>query len=135
MRRVVTLLSQVATTLDDNVGLRAQMDQSSKAAKRCQDDNLLLKQASLLRAHVYNFAFKNLSQTGTDTETRSEVWMPSKSIFFPYKQALLDEEKVMSAKNQQLRSEIEKLEKQVKAAEEGEQIWSGFKWVTVKWGR
>lgn len=57
MRRVVTLLNQVAATLDDNVGLRAQMDQSSKAAKRCQDDNLLLKQASLFRAHLYNFAF------------------------------------------------------------------------------
>lgn len=33
----------------------------------------------------------------------------------------MDEEEVMSAKNQQLRQEIEKLEKQVKAAEEGEQ--------------
>ncbi|XP_075883266.1 B-cell receptor-associated protein 29-like [Nelusetta ayraudi] len=76
MRRVVTLLNQVAATLDDNAGLQAQMDGAVKAAKRCQDDNLLLKQA------------------------------------------LLAEEKVMSAKNQQLRSEIEKLEKQVKAAEE-----------------
>lgn len=76
MRRVVTLLNKVAATLDDNAGLQAQMDGAVKAAKRCQDDNLLLKQA------------------------------------------LLDEEKVMSAKNQQLRLEIEKLEKQVKAAEE-----------------
>lgn len=41
-------------------------------------------------------------------------------VFF-CNQALLDEEEVMSAKNQQLRQEIEKLEKQVKAAEEGEQ--------------
>lgn len=48
----------------------------------------------------------------------------TKHFFFLYKQALLDEEKVMSAKNQQLRLEIEKLEKEVKAAEEGEQIMS-----------
>lgn len=46
MRRVVTLLNQVAATLDDNTGLQAQMDNTVKAAKRCQDDNLLLKQVS-----------------------------------------------------------------------------------------
>lgn len=46
MRRVVTLLNQVATTLDNNTGLQAQMDHAIKAAKRCQDDNLLLKQVS-----------------------------------------------------------------------------------------
>lgn len=46
MRRVVTLLNQVAATLDDNTGLQAQMDNAIKAAKRCQDDNLLLKQVS-----------------------------------------------------------------------------------------
>lgn len=46
MRRVVTLLNQVAATQDDNAGLQAQMDGAVKAARRCQDDNLLLKQAS-----------------------------------------------------------------------------------------
>ncbi len=35
-------------------------------------------------------------------------------------QALLDEERSMSAKNQQLKVEVEKLAGQVKAAEEGE---------------
>lgn len=46
MRRVVTLLNQVAVTLEDNTGLQAQMDSAVKAAKQCQDDNLLLKQVS-----------------------------------------------------------------------------------------
>lgn len=57
MRRVVTLLNQVAATLDDNAGLRAQMDGAAKAAKRCQDDNLLLKQASPAQAHLNNIVF------------------------------------------------------------------------------
>lgn len=52
MRRVVTLLNQVAATLDDNAGLQAQMDGAVKAAKRCQDDNLLLKQASPAQADL-----------------------------------------------------------------------------------
>lgn len=46
MRRVVTLLNQVAVTLEDNTGLQAQMDSAVKAAKQCQDDNMLLKQVS-----------------------------------------------------------------------------------------
>lgn len=53
MRRVVTLLNQVAATLEDNAGLQAQMDGAAKAAKRCQDDNLLLKQASPAQAHLH----------------------------------------------------------------------------------
>nr|XP_046250344.1 B-cell receptor-associated protein 29 [Scatophagus argus] len=76
MRRVVTLLNQVAVTLEDSAGLQAQMDSAVKATKQCQDNNLMLKQA------------------------------------------LLDEEKAMSAKNQQLKLEAEKLANQVKAAEE-----------------
>uniref|UniRef100_A0A3Q4BBS8 Endoplasmic reticulum transmembrane protein n=1 Tax=Mola mola TaxID=94237 RepID=A0A3Q4BBS8_MOLML len=78
MRRVITLLNQVAVALEDNKGLQAQMDNAVTAAKQCQDDNLLLKQA------------------------------------------LLDEEKAMSAKNQRLMLEAETLANQVKAAEEGE---------------
>lgn len=46
MRRVVTLLNQVAVTLEDSAGLQAQMDSAVKAAKQSQDDNLLLKQVS-----------------------------------------------------------------------------------------
>uniref|UniRef100_A0A0F8AS02 Uncharacterized protein n=1 Tax=Larimichthys crocea TaxID=215358 RepID=A0A0F8AS02_LARCR len=78
MRRVVTLLNQVAVTLENSAGLEAQMDNAVKAAKQHQDDNLMLKQA------------------------------------------LLDEEKSTSAKNQQLKLEVEKLANQVKAAEEGD---------------
>ena len=46
MRRVVTLLNQVAVTLDDSAGLQAQVDSAVKAAKQHQDDNLMLKQVS-----------------------------------------------------------------------------------------
>lgn len=76
MRRVITLLNQVAVTLEDSAGLQAQMDSAAKAAKQHQEDNQMLKQA------------------------------------------LLNEEKSMSAKNQQLKLEVEKLANQVKAAEE-----------------
>lgn len=76
MRRVITLLNQVAVTLEEGAGLQAQMDSAVKAAQQHQDDNLMLKQA------------------------------------------LLNEEKSMSAKNQQLKLEVEKLKNEVKAADE-----------------
>ncbi|XP_068614370.1 B-cell receptor-associated protein 29-like [Brachionichthys hirsutus] len=76
MRRVVTLLDQVAATLEDRSDLQARMDDGVKIAKQQQDDNLMLKQA------------------------------------------LLDEKKAMSAENQQLKLEAEKLAKHMKAAEE-----------------
>lgn len=76
MRRVITLLNQVAVTLEESAGLQAQMDSAVKAAQQHQDDNLMLKQA------------------------------------------LLNEEKSMSAKNQQLKLEVEKLTNAIKAAEE-----------------
>lgn len=43
MRRVVTLLNQVAVTLEDTAGLQAQMDSAVKAAKQHQEDNLTLR--------------------------------------------------------------------------------------------
>uniref|UniRef100_A0A3B4VK17 Endoplasmic reticulum transmembrane protein n=1 Tax=Seriola dumerili TaxID=41447 RepID=A0A3B4VK17_SERDU len=43
MRRVVTLLNQVAVTLEDSAGLRTQMGSAVKAAKQHQEDNLKLK--------------------------------------------------------------------------------------------
>lgn len=76
MRRVVTLLNQVAATVENSAGLQAQMDNAVKAAKQHQEDNLRLRQA------------------------------------------LLDDEKSMSAKNQQLKLEVGKLAGQLKAAEE-----------------
>ncbi|XP_018539998.1 B-cell receptor-associated protein 29 isoform X1 [Lates calcarifer] len=76
MRRVVTLLNQVAVTLESSAGLQVQMDSAIKAARQHQEDNRMLKQA------------------------------------------LLDDEKSMSAKNQQLKLEVEKLAAQLKAAEE-----------------
>ncbi|XP_028286552.1 B-cell receptor-associated protein 29-like [Parambassis ranga] len=47
MRRVVTLLNQVAVTLENNAGVQAQMDSALKAAQQHQEDNLTLKQALL----------------------------------------------------------------------------------------
>ncbi|KAF3855018.1 hypothetical protein F7725_023073, partial [Dissostichus mawsoni] len=44
MRRTVTLLNQVAVTVENSAGLQAQMDSAVKAAKQHQDDNLKLKQ-------------------------------------------------------------------------------------------
>ncbi|XP_041652159.1 B-cell receptor-associated protein 29-like [Cheilinus undulatus] len=76
MRRIVTLLNQVAVTLEDSAGLQVQMDSAVIAAKQHQEDNLTLKQA------------------------------------------LLDEDRAMSAKNQQLKLEAERLAGQVKVAEE-----------------
>ncbi|KAI4825153.1 hypothetical protein KUCAC02_020851 [Chaenocephalus aceratus] len=76
MRRTVTLLNQVAVTVDNSAGLQAQMDSAVKVAKQHQDDNLKLKQA------------------------------------------LLNEEKAMSAKNQVLKLDSEKLADQVKTSEE-----------------
>ncbi|XP_071380288.1 B-cell receptor-associated protein 29-like [Centroberyx affinis] len=76
MRRVVTLLNQVAITSEASAGLQAQMDGANKAAKQYQEDNLTLRQA------------------------------------------LLDEEKSMSAKNQHLKKETEKLAGELKAAED-----------------
>ncbi|XP_068168295.1 B-cell receptor-associated protein 29-like [Antennarius striatus] len=76
MRRVVTLLNQVAATLENYSDLKARMDDGAKTVKQQQDDNLMLKQA------------------------------------------LLNEEKSMSAKNHQLKMEVEELVKQVKVAEE-----------------
>ncbi|XP_029992299.1 B-cell receptor-associated protein 29-like [Sphaeramia orbicularis] len=75
MRRVVTLLNQVAITLEDSACLQVQMDRTVKAAQQHQEDNIRLKQA------------------------------------------LLDEEKSTSAKNQQLKLEAEQLRGQLKAAE------------------
>lgn len=44
MRRVVTLLNQIAVTMENSAGLQAQMDSAVKAAKQHEDDNLMLKQ-------------------------------------------------------------------------------------------
>uniref|UniRef100_A0A668A415 Endoplasmic reticulum transmembrane protein n=1 Tax=Myripristis murdjan TaxID=586833 RepID=A0A668A415_9TELE len=44
MRRVVTLLNQVAITSEESAGLQAQMDNAHKAAKQYQEDSLLLRQ-------------------------------------------------------------------------------------------
>lgn len=47
MRRIVTLLNQVAVSVENSAGLQAQMDSAVKAAKQHQDDNLMLKQVRL----------------------------------------------------------------------------------------
>ncbi|XP_038560931.1 B-cell receptor-associated protein 29-like isoform X1 [Micropterus salmoides] len=47
MRRVVTLLNQVAVTSENSAGLQVEMDIAIKAAKQHQDDNLMLRHALL----------------------------------------------------------------------------------------
>lgn len=47
MRRIVTLLNQVAVTVENSAGLQAQMDSAVKAAKLHQDDNVMLTQVRL----------------------------------------------------------------------------------------
>lgn len=47
MRRVVTLLNQVAVTVENSTGLQEQMDRAVKAARQHQEDNLMLKQVRL----------------------------------------------------------------------------------------
>ncbi|KAF7663987.1 hypothetical protein LDENG_00192740 [Lucifuga dentata] len=76
MRRVVTLLNQVAIVSENSAGLQAQLDNTIQTARQYQEDNLMLKEA------------------------------------------LLDEEKSMSARNQNLKMETEKLAGQLKAAQD-----------------
>lgn len=44
MRRVATLLNQVAVTMEDSAGLQSQIDNAVRAAKQHQEDKLTLKQ-------------------------------------------------------------------------------------------
>lgn len=44
MRRVVTLLNQVAVSIENNADVQAQMDSALKAAQQHQQDNLTLNQ-------------------------------------------------------------------------------------------
>ncbi|XP_026031291.1 B-cell receptor-associated protein 29-like isoform X2 [Astatotilapia calliptera] len=47
MRRVATLLNQVAVTMEDSAGLQSQIDNAVRAAKQQQEDKLTLKQSFL----------------------------------------------------------------------------------------
>ncbi|XP_075994188.1 B-cell receptor-associated protein 29-like [Genypterus blacodes] len=47
MRRVVTLLNQVAVVVESSAGVQAQLENTIKAARQHQEDNLTLKQALL----------------------------------------------------------------------------------------
>ncbi|KAM4733648.1 B-cell receptor-associated protein 29-like [Anableps anableps] len=48
MRRVVTLLNQIAETSENTTGLQAQMDNAFKAAEKHQEDNQILKKVRTL---------------------------------------------------------------------------------------
>ncbi|XP_014840314.1 PREDICTED: B-cell receptor-associated protein 29-like [Poecilia mexicana] len=76
MRRIVTLLNQIAETSVNTAGLQAQMDNAFKTAERHQEDNQILKTA------------------------------------------LLEREQSSLKTNNQLKLEIEKLQSQLKVAEE-----------------
>ncbi|XP_061780278.1 B-cell receptor-associated protein 29 [Nerophis lumbriciformis] len=51
-RRVVTLLKQMAVTVDNNAGLQAQTESAAQAANRHQEDNRALKQALLAEEQI-----------------------------------------------------------------------------------
>lgn len=46
MRRIFSLLNQVAVTLEDNTSLQTQMDSAVRAAQKFQEDNQLLERVS-----------------------------------------------------------------------------------------
>lgn len=46
MRRIFSLLTQVAVTLEDNASLQSQVDDTVRAAAQCQEDNQRLKRVS-----------------------------------------------------------------------------------------
>lgn len=58
MRRVATLLNQVAVTMEDSAGLQSQIDNAVRAAKQQQEDKLTLKQ---VRNRVNFFFFNSFS--------------------------------------------------------------------------
>lgn len=105
MRRIFSLLNQVAVTLEDNTGLQTQMDSAVRAAQKFQEDNQLLERVSPDQRRQHNFS---LLTSCNHNAASCQL------------QALLDEEKAMTINNQQLKTEVEKLKKQVKAADEGE---------------
>lgn len=112
MRRIFSLLNQVAAALEDSKRLQTQMDTAVETAKQCHEDSQLLKRVSPGRRRRVN------------------LWPPvAINAVYCHPQALLDEEKAMTTNNQQLKLEAEKLRNQVKAADEGE----GFvhQWGTV----
>lgn len=47
MRRVVTLLTQVAATLEDSAGLQAQAEHAFQAAEKQQEENEKLKKVRI----------------------------------------------------------------------------------------
>ncbi len=52
MRRIVTLLNQLAVTMEDSADLQTQMDGAVKAAKQHQDDNVMLKIVSCIESDL-----------------------------------------------------------------------------------
>lgn len=105
MRRIFSLLNQVAVSLEDSKRLQAQMDIAVEEAKQCQEDNQLLKRVSPGRRQQCNFG------PGHPVTI---------NVLYCQLQAILDEENAMTTNNQQLKLEVERLKNQVKAADEGE---------------
>uniref|UniRef100_A0A3B3V5N6 Endoplasmic reticulum transmembrane protein n=1 Tax=Poecilia latipinna TaxID=48699 RepID=A0A3B3V5N6_9TELE len=88
MRRIVTLLNQIAETSVNTAGLQAQMDNAFKTAERHQEDNQILK---TVRASDLYFC--------SDTNLKKIQYL-----------ALLEREQSSLKTNNQLKLEIEKLQ-------------------------
>lgn len=53
MKRVVTLINQLASVSSTTVALQAQADSANQAAKKYMEDNELLKQVRLLLVRLF----------------------------------------------------------------------------------
>lgn len=105
MRRIFSLINQVAVTVEDSKRLQSQMDTAVEAAKQREDENQLLKRVSRGQRQPSNYS----------------LWVPvTIHAVCCEPQALLEEEKAMTINNQHLKLEVEKWRNQVKAADEGE---------------
>ncbi len=51
MRRVITLINQLATAVGTSAALQTQAESANKAAKKYMEDNEMLKQVKKLESH------------------------------------------------------------------------------------
>uniref|UniRef100_A0A672Z9R9 Endoplasmic reticulum transmembrane protein n=1 Tax=Sphaeramia orbicularis TaxID=375764 RepID=A0A672Z9R9_9TELE len=73
MRRVVTLLNQVAITLEDSACLQVQMDRTVKAAQQHQEDNIRLKQSTSAKNQQLKLEAEQLRGQLKAAESQAEV--------------------------------------------------------------
>lgn len=77
MRRVVTLINQVAVTTETEASLQVQTESANQSAKKYQEDNLRLRQALLDEEKVYSAEHgrlkKEADQLGKELTARNDA--------------------------------------------------------------